>query len=49
MLTYMGDRIVVSGFTVWLLSALFIVLFFGLPLLVYRYNWLNVRSLLSCS
>ncbi|MEM6453214.1 MAG: VTT domain-containing protein [Cyanobacteria bacterium P01_D01_bin.105] len=49
LLTYMGDRICVSGLTAWFLGALFIVLFLGLPILVYRYNWLNVRSLLSCS
>ena len=48
LLTYMGDLIHLDGSAVWGMGALF-VLFFGLPLLMYRYNWLNVRSLLSCS
>ena len=49
LLTYMGDRIHFDSSAVWVMGALFVVLFFALPLLVYRCNWLNVRSLLSCS
>ncbi|MEO1621280.1 MAG: VTT domain-containing protein [Cyanobacteria bacterium J06632_3] len=49
LLTYMGDRIQLSSVSIGLLGALFVVLFVGLPILAYRYNWLNVRSILSAA
>jgi len=47
LLTFAGDRMQVSSTTMLSLGSLFVVAFIAIPTLLYRYNWLNVRSLMS--
>ncbi|MEL7358196.1 MAG: TVP38/TMEM64 family protein [Cyanobacteria bacterium J06560_6] len=49
LLTYMGDRIHFTASATLVLGEMFVLLFVGMPLLLYRYNWLNIRTLLSWS
>ena len=49
LLTYMGDRIHFNTSATLALGGIFVLLFIGMPLLLYRCNWLNIRTLLRWS
>ena len=45
LLTYLGGSLQLGGWMIVTLAAFFTILFVGIPLLLHRYNWLNVRAL----
>ncbi|MEM6596637.1 MAG: TVP38/TMEM64 family protein [Cyanobacteria bacterium P01_C01_bin.69] len=47
LLTYAGDSMQFSSATMLELGGVFAVAFVGIPLLMHRYNWLNIRSLVN--
>lgn len=47
LLTYAGDRMQFSSATMLELGGILAVAFVGIPVLMHRHNWLNIRSLVS--
>lgn len=47
LLTYLGGSLQLSGAVMTSLAASFLLLFVGIPVLLYHYNWLNIRDLVS--
>ncbi|MEL7331559.1 MAG: TVP38/TMEM64 family protein [Cyanobacteria bacterium J06560_2] len=47
LLTFMGDRIQLDPTVILSLAIAFTLLFVAMPYLMYRYNWLNMRMLIS--
>jgi len=47
MLTYVGSRVEPTGYFMLALIGLFTLLFVGVPLLIHRYNWLNLKTVVS--
>ena len=47
LLTYVGGSFQISGLATIALAGLFAIAFIGIPILLHRFNWLNVRELVQ--
>lgn len=47
LLTYLGNSFQFSNLAIAGMAAVFLALFVGIPTLLHRYNWLNVRAMMS--